>query len=94
MTGDVIWVAVLTVVIAAWAAVRWRDRRREARDKAAARAAAVRRHPSRVPGLPRDGEPLDESPGGEAEQLAALEYAYRHVSIPEPGNPPRQEQGK
>lgn len=67
--------------------VQFREVRRERREAA---ADAMARHPSQqsrrhVPGLPVDGEPLTEEPGGEAEQLAALWYVLNHLSIPEPG---------
>jgi hypothetical protein len=61
------FLAVLAVLVTVWAACRCRAWRAEAREKAAARQEeaarldAVRRHPSRVPGLPRDGEPLTEA---------------------------------
>lgn len=87
------FLAVLAVLVTVWAACRCRAWRAELREKAAARKEAIARHPARRGGVPADGEPLSEAPGGEAEQLAALQYMYRHVSIPEPeiskdGSPP------
>lgn len=79
------------VIVVPWAAARCRAWRAEARERAIAREAeaarlkAVRRHPSRVPGLPVDGEPLSEAPGGEAEQFAALLYQFRHGREPNAG---------
>jgi hypothetical protein len=68
MTGTAIFLGVfLAVVVTGWAWCRCRAWRAELRDKAAARQGeaarldAVQRHPSRVPGLPRDGEPLTEA---------------------------------
>jgi len=46
-----------------------------------------------MPGLPVDGDALDEACGGEAEQLAGLIYAYRNVTIPEPRYPAGIEMG-
>lgn len=37
-----------------------------------------------APGLDRDGEPLSDDVDGEAEQFAALIYAYRAEAAPEP----------
>lgn len=37
-----------------------------------------------APGLERDGEPLSDDADGEAEQFAALIYAYRTEAAPEP----------
>ena len=43
-----------------------------------------------VPGLPIDGEPLSEEPGGDAEKLAELIYVHRNADpIPEPAYEPR-----
>jgi hypothetical protein len=84
-----IFLAVLAVLVTGWAACRCRAWRAEARHDPGPR------HPSRrALGGPGDGKPLSEEPGGEAEQLAALQYMIRHVSIPEPeiskkdGSPP------
>jgi hypothetical protein len=82
------FLAVLAVLVTVWAACRCRAWRAEAR------RGPGPRHPSRrALGGPGDGKPLSEEPGGEAEQLAALQYMYRRVSIPEPviskdGSPP------
>jgi len=83
------FLAVLAVLVTVWAACRCRAWRAEA----TARKKAIARHPVTRGRIPPDGEPLSEAPGGEAEQLAALQYMIRHVSIPEPeiskdGSPP------
>jgi hypothetical protein len=77
VTGTALFLGVFTVaLVIGWAACRCRAWRAEAlRDPGP-------KHPARR--APRHGRPLSEAPGGEAEQLAALEYMYRHVSIPEP----------
>jgi hypothetical protein len=86
VTGTALFLGVFTAaLVIGWAACRCRAWRAEAlRDPGPG-------HPARRGS--RDGRPLSEAPGGEAEQLAALEYMYRHVSIPEPetgtdGSPP------
>jgi hypothetical protein len=89
VTGTALFLGVFfTALVIGWAWCRCRAWRAEAlRDPGP-------RHPARRQGVPPDGRPLSEAPGGEAEQLAALEYMYRHVSIPEPetskkdGSPP------
>jgi hypothetical protein len=93
MTGTAIFLGVfLAVVVTGWAWCRCRAWRAELRDKAAARQGeaarldAVRRHPSRVPGLPRDGEPLTE-----AELSEYTGIMLRPVRDPRPrkdGSPP------
>jgi hypothetical protein len=45
------------------------------------------------PALPVDGRPLSDTEGGEAEQFAALIYAYRSKPAPEPVYGPGAERG-
>jgi hypothetical protein len=86
------FLAVLAVLVTVWAACRCRAWRAEAREKAAARQEeaarldAVRRHPSRVPGLPRDGEPLTEAEL--SEYTGILLRPVRDPKASKDGSPP------
>lgn len=79
-----LWTGAAILLTAGWAVTaltgRWRRARHRTCRHAACACDGVRRRLN-VPGLPRDGRALTSDEG---DQFAALIYAYRHSSIPEP----------
>ena len=71
---------VVTVAVSTALLVAARNERRARRVP----AAAIARHPSRVPGLPRDGRRLD---GYEQARLNEIEWDSTWINVPEPRTP-------